>query len=230
MQSAVSIEQYRQRSAVTIEHDRQRSGVSKQIIGLTAAFLTGAAITPMNMYALPEMPKTGTNGGVQTEIQYASVQSITNLKIMEISSTAVSQADLNVNNMAAIDVERHLPELKAKVISSVLTWQGISYKWGGRTKAGVDCSGLVQRVFAEAGIYLPRTSYEQFREGVGVPKAKLESGDLVFFSTSGAGASHVGIYLGDGQFISATRHCVEIQSLDAPYWAKSYRGSRRVLA
>jgi len=93
----------------------------------------------------------------------------------------------------------------------------------------VDCSGLVQRVFREQGIVLPRTSYEQFREGVGVPKAKLEPGDLVFFNTNGAGASHVGIYLGHREFISATRHCVEKQSLDNPYWASTYRGSRRIL-
>jgi lipoprotein Spr len=112
----------------------------------------------------------------------------------------------------------------------VLSWQGISYKWGGRTKAGVDCSGLVQRVFRENGIQLPRSSYEQFRVGVGIPKAKLETCDLVFFNTNGSGASHVGIYLGNGQFISATKNCVEIQSLDEPYWAKTYRGSRRVIS
>jgi cell wall-associated NlpC family hydrolase len=65
--------------------------------------------------------------------------------------------------------------------------------------------------------------------GVGIPKAHLQPGDLVFFNTNGAGASHVGIFLGNGQFISATKNCVEIQDLDQPYWAKTYRGSRRVL-
>jgi len=116
-----------------------------------------------------------------------------------------------------------------KIVNSVLTWQGVNYLWGGTTRSGVDCSGLVQRVFKEHGIYLPRTSYEQYRIGVGIPQANLKPGDLVFFNTNGTPASHVGIYLGERNFISATKRCVEIQSLDNPYWQRTYTASRRVV-
>lgn len=120
-------------------------------------------------------------------------------------------------------------ETRARVIEHALSWRGVPYAWGGESRAGIDCSALVQQVFRSLGIELPRTSYEQFRMGVGLPLNQLLPGDLVFFSTNGPGASHVGIYLGEKKFISATRSKVEIQSLENPYWQKAYRGGRRIL-
>lgn len=122
--------------------------------------------------------------------------------------------------------EKGAPE---RIINSVKAWIGVPYFYGGTTVKGVDCSGLVQNVFKQNGIELPRTSQEQFRSGVGVPRSQLKPGDLVFFSTSGSGASHVGIYIGDENFVSATREQVEIQSLKQEYWNNTYRGSRRVV-
>lgn len=115
------------------------------------------------------------------------------------------------------------------IIQHALSWRGVPYRWGGENRTGIDCSALVQEVFRPLGVELPRTSYEQFRTGVGLPMSQLLPGDLVFFSTNGPGASHVGIYLGDQKFISATRNRVEIQSLEAAYWKKAYRGGRRVI-
>lgn len=119
--------------------------------------------------------------------------------------------------------------LSEKIMKTAQSWLGIPYHYGGTTSKGVDCSGLVQNVFKQYGIELPRTSQEQFRFGIGVPSSQLKSGDLVFFSTSGAGASHVGIYIGNQEFVSATRKNVEIQSLNQTYWNQTYRGSRRVI-
>lgn len=218
-------------TALTFEESRQKNLVPKQVVGLAAALLAGATITPMNMQAVPEMP--GFNNTVinQTNSRTVNtnVQPGANLKIMEEKSGTEIFSCVNVHNLTLIEERKKILEIKDKIQSSSLSWQGIRYQWGGRTKAGVDCSGLVQRVFMENGIQLPRCSYEQFKVGVGIPKANLELGDLVFFNTNGTGASHVGIYLGDEQFISATKNCVEIQSLDQPYWAKAYRGSRRVI-
>lgn len=118
---------------------------------------------------------------------------------------------------------------RAELVQHALSWQGVPYAWGGESWSGIDCSAFVQKVFASVGIQLPRTSYEQFREGVGVARSRLLPGDLVFFSTSGTGASHVGIYLGGTEFLSATSRKVEIQSLEKPYWNNAYRGSRRVI-
>ncbi|KLU61139.1 murein DD-endopeptidase MepH precursor [Peptococcaceae bacterium CEB3] len=118
---------------------------------------------------------------------------------------------------------------RALLIEHALTWLGVPYAWGGDSRTGIDCSAFTQKAFAFVDIHLPRTTYEQFREGVGVARSRLIPGDLVFFSTNGPGASHVGIYLGGGKFVSATRRQVEIQPLADPYWVKAYRGSRRVL-
>ncbi|MGI6449839.1 MAG: C40 family peptidase [Desulfitobacteriia bacterium] len=217
--------------ALSFEEVKQRTLVPKQVVGLTAALLTGAALTPLNVLSAQGIPEAQVkqSNEMQSSIIELDLKPVGNLKTMEEKAGARSFTCLNVSTISLIEAQKELAEMKDKVIASALSWQGIVYKWGGRTRSGVDCSGLVQQVFLEHGIELPRSSYEQFRMGVGIPKAHLQPGDLVFFNTNGAGASHVGIFLGNGQFISATKNCVEIQDLDQPYWAKTYRGSRRVL-
>ncbi|GGK97821.1 C40 family peptidase [Deinococcus radiotolerans] len=107
------------------------------------------------------------------------------------------------------------------------------YVLGGVTRSGTDCSGLVLQVFTPLGVNLPRTSAEQARAGQPVETDALEPGDLVFFDTEGSGkVSHVGIYLGDDQFISANSYQgrVTVDRLHADrYWAPRYVGARRVL-
>ncbi len=105
---------------------------------------------------------------------------------------------------------------------------GTPYVWGGVGPNGFDCSGYVEFVYAHFGIHLGRTSYEQFDEGTPVYMADLLPGDLVFFSTYGPGASHVGIYIGSGQFISASGSAVQILAMNTPYWSSHYIGARRV--
>jgi peptidoglycan DL-endopeptidase LytE len=109
---------------------------------------------------------------------------------------------------------------------------GVTYRYGGTNpSAGLDCSGFVQIVFAEMGLKLPRTSALQFQAGIEVAREDLTEGDLVFFDTIGRGVSHVGIYLGDDQFIHAASNPgkVTISSLSEKYWQPKYLGARRVL-
>jgi len=225
--------------ALTFEESKQRTLVPKQVVGLAAALLAGAAITPMNMHAVQGLNSLSTSSAIPStsaashlDINVAEIgpNPTDNLRIMEEKAGAQTFSCLTVSNIQLIEAKKEILQLQEKIVAVALSWEGIQYRWGGRTKAGVDCSGLVQRVYREHGITLPRTSYEQFRAGVGIAKANLQEGDLVFFNTNGAGASHVGIYLGNGQFISATKSCVEIESLDHAYWASTYQGSRRVLA
>lgn len=123
------------------------------------------------------------------------------------------------------------PSLKAKtnIISAAKEFIGVPYVWGGITPAGFDCSGFTRYVFASQGITLPRVSKDQYGVGTAVAFNNLIPGDLVFFNlTSGSLVSHVGIYLGDGQFISATSSKgIAIYGF-TPYWAKAYVGARRV--
>lgn len=105
---------------------------------------------------------------------------------------------------------------------------GVPYVWGGTSPSGFDCSGFVQYVFAHFGIALPRTSYDQFNVGTEVSQANLQPGDIVFFDSYGSGASHDGVYIGDGEFINAASSDVEIDNLTSGYWAEHYIGARRV--
>jgi cell wall-associated NlpC family hydrolase len=115
------------------------------------------------------------------------------------------------------------------MLNYALSFRGVPYKYGGTNPAtGLDCSAFTQMVFANSGVKLPRTAAMQFRMGEGIAKSGLQPGDLVFFSTNGPGASHVGIFLGEGQFISTTNKGVSVQDMNDNYWGKYYRGARRV--
>lgn len=113
-----------------------------------------------------------------------------------------------------------------------LSFIGVRYKRGGTSpETGFDCSGFVQHVYREGmGLILPRTSKEISREGQVIKKAELQPGDLVFFNTMRRTFSHVGIYLGEGQFIHSPRAGgkVRIEDMRETYWAKRYEGARRV--
>lgn len=118
-------------------------------------------------------------------------------------------------------------DLSTEIVSTARKYVGTPYVWGGTTPSGFDCSGFVQYVFAQHGINLPRTSSEMYE--MGTPVSDPQAGDLVFFSTYEPGVSHVGIYLGNGQFISSTSSSgVQIVSMDNPYWASRYIGARRI--
>jgi cell wall-associated NlpC family hydrolase len=116
------------------------------------------------------------------------------------------------------------------VINYAMKYLGTKYVYGGNSLTkGIDCSGLTQQAFKQYGINLPRTSFEQAKTGKAVSKGDLQAGDLVFFNTTGKDYSHVGIYIGNGQFINAqSSKGIAIASLSDKYWSSKYQTARRV--
>ena len=125
-----------------------------------------------------------------------------------------------------------LPQNKVKaLIKTAKKYIGVPYKFGGTTPKGFDCSGFVQYVFKQHGMNLPRTADEQYKLGKRTKNRKeLVEGDLVYFTTYESGASHCGIYLGDGKFIHASSSKgIRIDELDNTYWKPRYYGGKHIV-
>jgi len=125
----------------------------------------------------------------------------------------------------------HTPPAPATIatqaVHDALALRGAPYVYGGSTPAGFDCSGFTSYVYGRLGIALAHSSYDQWNAGQHIPRRDLQPGDLVFF----AGLGHVGIYVGNGQFIHAphTGDVVRIDSLGGSWYASEYVGAKRIL-
>lgn len=122
-------------------------------------------------------------------------------------------------------------DVKSRLMDQYASWKGVRYRLGGSSKKGIDCSAFVQQTFRDQfGLELPRSTYEQQEMGKSVSRSKLRTGDLVLFRAGSTGR-HVGIYIGNNQFVHAsTSSGVVISSMDEPYWNKRYNEARRVLS
>jgi len=123
---------------------------------------------------------------------------------------------------------------KKKLLDYAKFFKGGKYVWGGTTPKGFDCSGYVQYLYKKNGINLPRTAWSQSKQGIEVDKAHLEKGDLLFFLTDkkrGIPVTHVGIYLGNGEFIHAAsrKQGIIISPITHGHYANTFVSARRVL-
>jgi cell wall-associated NlpC family hydrolase len=116
------------------------------------------------------------------------------------------------------------------VAGTALGLRGIPYRNGGADPSGFDCSGFIWYVFGQHGMHVARTVSELFREGVEVNPNTVEAGDLLFFNTQGAGASHVGMAIGGDEFVHApsSRGEVRVERMSSQYWAARFVGARRI--
>ena len=172
----------------------------------------------------------GSMDGVYGEVTAEAVRTLQKEKNLpvdgkispELYKTLIGR-DLPVSRGASTATVRRL-------ISSSCQYVGVPYWFGGTTPRGFDCSGFTRYVFSQVGINLPRMADGQFSVGRPVSTEKLRPGDLVFFETYEPGPSHVGIYIGNSQFISATSsRGVVVADLFGYYWGERYIGARRVM-
>jgi peptidoglycan DL-endopeptidase LytE len=130
------------------------------------------------------------------------------------------------NPIPAIAVDGYI------VAGTALQLRGTRYHLGGADPAnGFDCSGLVQYVYAQYGIAVPRDVRSQFRTTRKIDDEEVRPGDLLFFATDGRNASHVAIAISLNQFVHAptTNGVVRVETLKSDYWAPRYLGARRII-
>ncbi|HST45709.1 MAG TPA: C40 family peptidase [Luteimonas sp.] len=154
-----------------------------------------------------------------------------------IEPTLVAQrvqtaSDVNLQIAAQLRLAE-VPESRVQsVMKRALALLGTPYRWGGNSPdGGFDCSGLVGYVFRTAlGIELPRVSGDMAHNGEQIDRSAMTAGDLVFFSRRGSRVDHVGIYVGNGQFVHAPRSGkdVMVSELDSGYWSGKFLQARRV--
>ncbi|MFE4714609.1 C40 family peptidase [Paenibacillus sp. NPDC056722] len=131
----------------------------------------------------------------------------------------------------AIGIGTNSASADSKMDTVITKTLGTSYKTGGTSTAGFDCSGFTTYVYKSIGISLPRTSQSQYNAGTSISRSQMRPGDLVFFNTLGNGVSHVGIFVGNGKFAqSSSSHGVIISSLSEKYWADRYIGAKRIMS
>jgi len=108
-------------------------------------------------------------------------------------------------------------------------WKNVKYRFGGNSKKGIDCSAFTQRIYKEKfDTNIPRSTRTQVKVGKEIKKSELELGDLVFFKT-GKIDRHVGVYMGNGDFMHASIKGVKFTKLDKPFYKRKYWTSRRII-
>lgn len=146
-----------------------------------------------------------------------------------IKTSSYTKKPININSLYTQDTYNSV-NISEALIQHFKEWEGTPYKYGGNSKAGVDCSFFVQNALKQSlKIHAPRTTKYQSKMGKQINKSHLKTGDLVFFLT-GRQKRHVGIYLNSGHFMHAsTSKGVIISRLSNPYWSKHYWKSIRII-
>ncbi|MCI0183115.1 hypothetical protein MM817_01385 [Acidibacillus sp. S0AB] len=155
---------------------------------------------------------------------------LTQSQIQQIEQETQQAQSLVQSSSYIQQTEKTLPTVNVQsLLQYAESFMGTPYVWGGTSPSGFDCSGFTQFVFAHFGVDILRTSEQQFAEGLSIPENQLTPGDLVFFSTYAAGATHVGIYIGNDLMVDAQDYGVSIDNIANSYWGPKYIGARQML-
>lgn len=190
---------------------------------LSATLTAGILFSSFGSFAsAAESVYTVKSGDTLWKISQTYNVSVANLKLWNnlTSDTIYVNQKLSLVNPNQINPNQKWQQ----IIDEAKKYIGSPYLYGGSTPQGFDCSGYVQYVYGKVGLTIPRTTATQWTglNAIGTPR----QGDLVFFNTSGTGVSHVGIYLGNNQFIHAGSTGVVIADMTTAYWKPIYLGAR----
>ena len=145
------------------------------------------------------------------------------------SSGSVSASGSTTHTYTAPPANLTLGE---QIVDYALSFLGSKYVWGGASPSGFDCSGFVTYVYKYFDISVTRTAQSQYdNDGVAVNKSDLSLGDLVFFNAGGSSVTHVGIYIGNDEFVhsSSSSTGVIVSRLDSAYYTRVWHGAKRVV-
>ncbi len=185
----------------------------------------------LNVKSIEHSKTTTTQSSKITETAIAGGKKVTVKPKGSSENTSI-----NTGNYSAIQIKYAEKlgvapnELKnLKLYEAIEEWYGTRYRFGGTTHRGVDCSSLMQHLYKSAyNLNIPRTAVTQHGASSRINTDDLQEGDLVFFHTTRAGISHVGLYLGNRKFVHASSsRGVVISSLDETYYVPRYRGGGR---
>lgn len=168
-----------------------------------------------------------------TEIPYENQASANTPKFYrQGKSTGVAPSAAALNGTAGSSSSASAPSVSGSaIVTEAQKYLGTPYVYGGASPSGFDCSGFVYYVLKQLGFSPYRTPADQYSQGTFVEKSNLQPGDIVFFAnTYASGISHVGIYVGGGQFIHSpnSRSTVSYSDLTSGYWSEHYYGARRM--
>lgn len=172
---------------------------------------------------------------------YDKVSSLRAGRVVKVVSDAgngwyqVEQGYISKDYVIQVDESEATASAKGQEVANyALTFVGYPYVYGGSSPKGFDCSGFAKYIYAQFGVTINRTASNQMDNGTAVSMGELQPGDLVFFKKSGTGskrASHVGIYIGGGQFVHAStaRTGVIVSNMSDAYYTTGFVGGRRLV-
>lgn len=166
----------------------------------------------------------------KAEAEAARKAAAANKKPSSSSSSSSKPASSSSSSSSGTSNPTYNSSSSSSIVSVAQQYMGVPYVWGGTSPSGFDCSGFTQYVFKKCGYSINRTAAAQYKNGSYVSYSNLQAGDLVYFTNtySTSGISHVGIYIGGGQFIHAASGGVKISSLSERYYSTRYYGARRI--
>ena len=181
------------------------------------------------LYSDPECKKPLLRLSFGSKLPSAGATSTDEKTPYKVMTPSGSIAYLKKNDAIEANKEAYSPQAVVKIAQQFI---GLKYVWGGTSSSqGMDCSGLIYRIYSAHGVAIPRNAKDQFEQGQVIPRDKLQPGDLVFFS-EGKGTGlihHVGVYIGNGQMIHSPRtgSHIMISRMDVGEFDTTYAGARR---